>query len=125
MLSPLHPSLEPIPITPIPRSSVQVDDIAFMHVKGLDPKVLAGSYIGNSYDYAGTVWQNATGIAAEHFPKAVEKGIISDNGLQPTRKPRMDAKKTEEVMGVKFLSFEEQPKSVVEHFLELKGEEAE
>jgi nucleoside-diphosphate-sugar epimerase len=111
--------------TPLTGSSVHVDDVAFMHVKGLDPKVPAGSYIGNSDDYAGTVWQNATRIAAEHFPKAVEKGFLPNNGLQPTRKLRVDAKKTEEVMGVKFLSFEEQVKSVVEHFLELKGEKAE
>jgi hypothetical protein len=63
-----------------------------------------------------------TGIAAERFPKAVEKDILPNNGLQPTRKLRVDAKKTEEVMGVKFLSLGKQVKRVVEHFLELKGE---
>jgi hypothetical protein len=71
---------------PITGCSVHVDDVAFMHVKGLDLNVPAGSYIGNSDDYAGTVWQNATGIVAEHFPKPVEKGIFPNNGLQPTRK---------------------------------------
>ncbi|OQD91055.1 hypothetical protein PENANT_c001G04080 [Penicillium antarcticum] len=111
--------------SPIVGSSVHVDDVAFMHVKGLDPKVPAGSYIGNSDDYAGTFWQNATGITAEHFPKAVAKGILPNNGLQPTRKMGVDARKTEEVMGFKFLSFEEQVKSVVGHFLELKGEKTE
>jgi nucleoside-diphosphate-sugar epimerase len=111
--------------SPVVGSSVHVDDVAFMHVKGLDPKVPAGSYIANSDDYAGTVWQNATGIVAEHFPRAVEKGIFPNNGLQPTRKLRADARKTEEVMGFKFLSFEEQVKSVIGHLLELKGEKAE
>ncbi|KAJ5770048.1 NAD(P)-binding Rossmann-fold containing protein [Penicillium nucicola] len=111
--------------SPLVGSSVHVNDIAFMHVKGLDPKVPAGSYIGNSDDYAGTVWQNATAIVAEHFPKAVENGVFPNNGLQPTRKIRLDARKTEEVMGFKFLSYEEQVKSVVGHYLELKGEKAE
>jgi hypothetical protein len=37
---------------------------------------------------------------------------------------RVDARKTEEVMGFKFLSYEEQVKSVVAHYIELKGEEA-
>lgn len=111
--------------TPIVGSSVHVNDIAFMHVKALDPTVPAGSYIGNSDDYAGTVWQNATGIAAEHFPKAVARGILPNNGTQPTRKIRVNARRTEEVMGFKFLSFEEQVTSVVKHYLELKGEKAE
>ena len=110
---------------PIVGSSVHVNDIAFMHVKALDPSVPAGSYIGNSDDYAGTVWQNATGIVAEHFPNAVAHGILPNNGTQPTRKCRINARKTEEVMGFKFLSFEEQVTSVVKHFLELKGEKAE
>ncbi|KAJ5137481.1 putative oxidoreductase [Penicillium atrosanguineum] len=111
--------------TPITGSSVHVDDIAFMHVKALDPSVPAGSYIGNSDDYAGNVWQNATSIAAEHFPNAVARGILPNNGTQPTRKTRVNARKTEEIMGFKFLSFEEQVTSVVKHFLELKGENAE
>ncbi|KAJ6131557.1 hypothetical protein N7523_001263 [Penicillium sp. IBT 18751x] len=110
---------------PIVGCSVHVDDIAFMHVKALDPSVPAGSYIGNSDDYAGTVWQNATSIVAEHFPNAVARGILPNNGTQPTRKCRINARRTEEVMGFKFLSFEEQVTSVVKHFLELKGEKPE
>lgn len=111
--------------TPIVGSSVHVDDVAYMHVKALDPTVPAGSYIGHSDDYAGTVWQNATAITAEHFPKAVAKGILPNNGVQPTRKLRVNARTTEEVMQMKFLSYEEQVKSVVRHFLELKGEKPE
>jgi nucleoside-diphosphate-sugar epimerase len=111
--------------TPIVGTSVHVNDVAFMHVKALDPTVPAGSYISNSDDYAGTVWQNATSIAAEHFPKAVAKGILPNNGMQPTRKSRVNARRTEEVMGFKFLSYEDQVTSVVKHYLELKGEKAE
>lgn len=109
---------------PNPGTSVHVDDVAFMHVKALDPKVPAGSYVGNSDGYAGTVWQNATRIVAEHFPLAVSKGIVPNDGLQPTRRLRVDARKTEEIMGFRFLSYEEQVKSVVAHYIELKGVEA-
>ena len=109
---------------PNPGSSVHVNDVAFMHVKALDPKVPAGSYVGNSDGYAGTVWQNATRIVAENFPQAVAKGVLSNDGLQPTRRLRVDARKTEEIMGFKFLSYEEQVKSVVAHYIELKGEKA-
>lgn len=111
--------------SPVVGATVHLDDIAFMHVKALDPKILAGSYVGNSEGYAGTVWQNATRIVAENFPKAVAKGIFPNDGTQPTRRLRVDARRTEEVMGFKFLSFEEQVKSVVSHYLELRGEKAE
>ncbi|OBT40675.1 hypothetical protein VE00_08683 [Pseudogymnoascus sp. WSF 3629] len=107
---------------PTPGISVHVDDVAFMHVKALDPKVPAGSYVGNSDGYAGTVWQNATRIVAEHFPQAVTKRVVPNDGLQPTRRLRVDARKTEEIMGFRFLSYEEQVKSVVAHYIELKGE---
>ncbi|KAI9040286.1 uncharacterized protein KD926_008376 [Aspergillus affinis] len=121
----IAPVLGANPDTSLTGPSIHVDDVAFMHVKGLDSNVPAGSYIDNSDNYAGTVWQNVTGIAAEHFLKAVEKGILPNNGLQPIWKLGMNAKESEEVMGLKFLSFEEQVKSVVEHFLELKSEKAE
>jgi hypothetical protein len=45
--------------------------------------------------------------------------------VQPTRKVRLNARRTEEVMNFKSLSFEEQIRSVVKHFIELKGEKAE
>lgn len=106
-------------------ASVHVDDISFMHVKALDPEIPAGDYVGNSDDYAGTVWQNATRIVDENFPKAVANGILPNDGLSPTRRLRLNARKVEEIMGFKFLSFEEQVKSVVTHYLELRGEKAE
>jgi nucleoside-diphosphate-sugar epimerase len=109
---------------PVVGASVHVDDVAFMHVKALDSKIPAGTYVGNSDGYAGTVWQNATRIVAERFPKAVAKGIFPNDGLQPTRRLRVDATKTEKVMDFKFLSYEEQVNSVVSHYLELRGEDS-
>ncbi|KAJ5647836.1 putative oxidoreductase [Penicillium lividum] len=104
----------------VPGASVHVDDVALMHVKALDSKVPAGSYIGNSGGKAGTVWQDATAIVAQAFPEAVAKGILPNDGLQPTKKFRIDAQETEKVMGMKFLDYTYQVKSIVNHFLELK-----
>jgi hypothetical protein len=70
------------------------------------------------------VWQNATRIVAEYFPQAVAKGVFPNDGLQPTVRLRVDARKTEEIMRFKFLSYEDQVKSVVAHYIELKGEKA-
>jgi nucleoside-diphosphate-sugar epimerase len=100
-------------------ATVHVDDIALMHLKALDVAIPAGHYVGNSEGYAGTVWDNAARIVAEHFPDAVSKGVLKIDGKQGTRRMRIDASETENVMGFKFKSFEEQVKSVVQHYLDL------
>lgn len=106
-------------------ASVHVDDVAFIHVKALDPSVPAALYIANSEGYAGTVWQNATRIIAEIFPKAVAKNLLSREGKQPTLRTRIDASLAEQTFGLKFMGFDEQVKSVVQHYLQLLGEKAE
>lgn len=90
-----------------------------MHVKALDSKIPAGTYIANSEGYAGTVWQNATRIVAENYPEAVKNGTFVNNGIQETRRGRVDASRSEEVFGFRFLNFEDQVKSVALHYLEL------
>lgn len=95
-----------------------------MHVNALSPKVPSGTYIANSGGDAGTVWQTATEIVAKNFPQAVAKGFLANNGVEDTRRGRIDATRSEEVFGFKFLGFEEQVKSVVAHYLELIGEVA-
>jgi len=94
--------------------------VAFMHVKALDPQIPAGTYIANG---EGTTWQDATRIVAEKFPEAVAKGILPNNGIQGTRAAKIDGKRSEELFGLKFRSFEEQVESVVGHYLELHGEQ--
>ena len=111
--------------SPLPSTSVHVDDVAFMHVKALDPSIAAAFYIADSEGYAGTVWQNASRIIAEAFPKAVAKGLVSIEGIQPTNRSRIDATLAEETFGFKFLGYDEQVRSVVKHYLELLGEKAE
>ena len=108
---------------PVVGASVHVDDVAFMHVKALDEGVEAGSYISNSEGEKGTVWQDAVGVVEREFANAVEEGVLKVDGVQGTRKLKVDARREERVMGFKFKSFEEQVRSVVEHYLELKGKE--
>lgn len=100
-------------------ATVHVDDVALMHFKALDNAIPAGHYIANSEGYGGTVWDNAARIVAEHFPDAVSKGILKIDGKQGTRRMRIDASETEKVMEFKFKSFDEQVKSVVQHYLDL------
>ena len=90
-----------------------------MHIKALDSKILAGTYIANSEWYTGTVWQNATRIVAENYPGAVKNGTFVNSGIQETRRGRVDPSKSEEVFGLKLLDFEDQVKSVALHYLEL------
>lgn len=106
-------------------ATVHVDDVARMHVKALDSKVPAGTYIGNSEGYAGIVWNNVPRIVAENYPKAAEKGILKIDGELTTSRLRIDASQTEEIMGFRFLNLEEQVKSVASQYLELLGERAE
>ncbi|TVY81226.1 NAD-dependent epimerase/dehydratase [Lachnellula suecica] len=107
--------------SPLVGASVHVNDVAYMHVKALSPEIPAGSYVGNSEGEKGTVWQDATRFAAKHFPQAVQAKVVPNDGTQPTRRLRIDVTREERVMGFVFMSFEEQVKSVVEHYLELKG----
>ncbi|KAK9360709.1 hypothetical protein V1504DRAFT_453712 [Lipomyces starkeyi] len=53
-------------------ASLHVKDIAFMHVKALEQKVQAGTYIGNYEGATGTVWQDAMSIVASAHPKAAK-----------------------------------------------------
>jgi len=107
----------------IPGATVHVDDVAYMHVKALDEAVPASTYLAVSEGYAGTLWGNAGRIVAENFPQAVQKGILRVDGDQPSRRTRFDSSKSEDVMGFKFQNYEAQVKSVVQHYLELLGED--
>jgi hypothetical protein len=63
------------------------------------------------------------GVIGREFKKAVEQGVLKDDGVQLTRRLRIDARRGEEVMGFTFKGYEEQVRSVVGHYLELKGKE--
>jgi len=107
--------------------SVHNEDVARTHVDALDTDRIPGntSYILHSNNPAetldGTNWKDTTEIVARLFPEAVKKGIIPNDGTGQSLPYRMDASKTEKTFGFTHLSFEEQVKSVVGHYLELLG----
>ncbi|EHK96112.1 NAD(P)-binding Rossmann-fold containing protein [Glarea lozoyensis ATCC 20868] len=109
---------------PTPSTSVHVRDVAWLHVHSLDPKIEGNqNFLAVSEGERGTVWEEAIEIVKRNFPKAVEKGILPNNKPAQTKRTKVDASRTEKVFGFKFLSYEEQVKSVVEQYLTLLGEE--
>jgi hypothetical protein len=107
----------------IPSTSVHVWDVANLHVRALDPKIEGNqSFLAVSEGARGTVWSDAIGIVNRNFPEAVKNGILPNTGSTPTKRTKVDASRTERVFGVKFLSYEEQVKSVVTQYLTLLGQ---
>ena len=74
----------------------------------------------SSLTNAPCVWQDVTGIVAREFKEEVEEGAVPNDGIKGTLPVVIDAGKTERGLGVKFMGFEEQVKSVVGQYLELK-----
>lgn len=106
-------------------SSVSVHDTAKIHVLALDPKIEGNqNFITAGDGVEGVVWEDALEIVKRKFPEAVKSGVLPLGGKQPTRKVRVDAKRTEEVFGIKFEGLEEQVESVVGHYLKLVEVEA-
>ncbi|KAL5344871.1 hypothetical protein ACLOAV_010268 [Pseudogymnoascus australis] len=111
--------------SPMVGCTVHVDDVARAHVSTLDLKVPGnGHFVLNSGELNGTVWGDAINIVARNYPKAVAAGILPNNGAITTMKIPINASKAEKALGIKFLSYEEQIKSVTGHYLELVGAEA-
>ena len=52
---------------------------------------------------------------------AVAAGTLPNNGPRATLPFKLDTRKAEEVFGIEFIGFEDQVKSVTEHYLELVG----
>lgn len=107
----------------VPSTSVHVADVARLHVEALNPGIEGGeNFLAISEGERGTVWEEAKEIVDRNFPEAVKKGILPNDGPAKTKRTKTDASRTEEVFGFKFLSYEEQVKSVVKQYLTLLGE---
>jgi nucleoside-diphosphate-sugar epimerase len=109
----------------VPSTSVHVEDVAKLHVLALDTDKIPGnqSFLAMSDgEKWGTTWGDAIEIVNRHFPEAVKKGVLPNTGLTPTKRTRVDVRRTEEVFGIKFQGYEEQVKSLVGQYLMLKGE---
>lgn len=112
---------------PWPGASVHSDDVAYVHVAALDPKIGGGESLFATWNKSakgdGTRWQDVTEIVDRNFPEEVKKGLLSTEAKIGTTGMFFDAKPTEEKLGFRFKGFEEQVKSVVGHYLELVGQE--
>jgi len=107
---------------PLPGTSVHVNDVAWLHVQALDPKIPGNqNFPANSHGLEGVVYDDALRIVAQHYPDAVAKGLLPINGTQPTKKVKFDASRTEETFGMKFESFEEQLRSLTDQYIKLKA----
>ncbi|KAI8941571.1 hypothetical protein NX059_002786 [Plenodomus lindquistii] len=99
--------------------SVHVDDVARLHVNALKPSVPGNQRLMcSSEGPKGTTWDDAKEIAQRLYSKQVSDGLLDLSGTTPSKPLRLDSSKSEEVLGRKFLGFEEQVKSVVDHYIE-------
>ncbi|KAF2453662.1 hypothetical protein BDY21DRAFT_292582 [Lineolata rhizophorae] len=97
-------------------ASVHLDDVARIHIGAMTID-LKGSLAGKVEN--DTTWEDAKDIAAKNFPDAVAKGVLPNTGSQPTLPLMIDSRETEKAFGFKHLSYEEEVKSVIQHYLEL------
>ncbi|KAM0513622.1 hypothetical protein ACHAPE_007672 [Trichoderma viride] len=105
---------------PINGNSVHVEDVAQLHVAGLDSKIPGNqAYFATSDGIKGTIYEDGIDIIKKHFSEDIAQGRLNTTGKLPTITIRIDASKTEETFGMKFIGFEGQVKSVVKQFLEI------
>ncbi|KAL1793839.1 hypothetical protein ACET3X_007260 [Alternaria dauci] len=99
--------------------AVHLDDVARAHVDALNPKISGNQRLLCTYGgLEGVQWDGAKDIAKRLYGKQVSEGLFPLTGSTPTRPIRLDASETEKVLGWKFKSFEEQVKSVADHYVE-------
>jgi hypothetical protein len=63
------------------------------------------------------------GIVARHFPEAVGRGDLPNNGSTPSVLTILDTSKTQETFGLKLATFEESVVGVIGHYLGLLEKE--
>ncbi|KAG9258099.1 uncharacterized protein F5Z01DRAFT_670749 [Emericellopsis atlantica] len=103
-------------------ATVHINDVARAHIDALNPAFKGNrNYLCSSGGLDGTTWEDAKEIVRRNFPKAVADGTLPLEGTQPSRPLRLDVSETEKTFGWKFANYEEQVKSLVEHYLELLG----
>lgn len=91
-------------------------DVARVHVLALDPKVSGSQSFVTS---TSIVWEDALEVLRSEFPTAVQAGLLSVDGKQPTQAVNFDGSRTESVLGIKFAPFQELVRQVATRYLEL------
>ena len=109
---------------PLATASAAVEDVALMHVLSCDVQKVKGNQavvFAKSFDF-----DDIPRVAADKFPKAVEKGWIRSGGGGVVKVMDVDISKAEQVFGIKLRSFEDMVESLVGQWVEvLEKEEAE
>ena len=96
--------------------------MAFVHIAALDAKINGNRNFGVNYlGEKPYEWNDGVDIIKKHFPNEVEKGIFPLGGSQRSLIVPFDASKTEEVLGFKFKSSEEQIVSLAGHYAEVSA----
>jgi nucleoside-diphosphate-sugar epimerase len=104
---------------------VHVADVARAHVDAVDDALVPGNseYILCSNTPEGVVWdQEIKRIARQYFPTDVENKTLPLEGSLGTVKWRLDALRSEKVLGWQFTSFEETMRGLLEQYLQLRPE---
>lgn len=105
---------------PLIGVSVHVYDAARAHVDALNPSIPGNRRLMcSSGGLQGTIWDDAKEIVQRLYSKQVSDGLLPLGGTTPSRPIRLDSSETEQLLGWKFAGFEEQVKSVVDHYIEL------
>ncbi|KAG6142048.1 hypothetical protein E4U38_006109 [Claviceps purpurea] len=112
-------------ITVMGGNSVHLDDVAELHVRALDENLTTGNE--TIIAAAGPMrWSDCFDIVQRRFPKECAEGVFPfDDILRPsTSAVNVDNSKAKRLLGREFKTYEEQVVSVVEHYLELRGQRA-
>lgn len=104
----------------LPGGTVYIDDVAKIEVLSLNQKINGNQgFLLSSHGLEGTTWNDTIEIVKKNFPQEVTNGLFKLDGMQPAKKLKIDSSRTEDVFGFKLASYEEQVKSVIEHYIEL------
>ncbi|ETN37119.1 uncharacterized protein HMPREF1541_08109 [Cyphellophora europaea CBS 101466] len=103
-----------------PGITCHLNDVVDVHVAALDVEGLDGhqNFAVNWDHEADVQYDDAKDLVRKWFPEAVEKGILPCKGATTTFKCPIDARRTEEMFGIKFKGFEEMVRYGVEGFLD-------
>lgn len=103
---------------PLPAMFCHLDDVAYVHIASLDPKIQGNRNFGVNYTASPSTWEDAFDIVRKHFPNEVKSGLLPLDGSQPGFGVPFDATKTEKAFGIKFKSFEQQILDLVGYYVE-------
>ncbi|OCL04145.1 NAD dependent epimerase/dehydratase [Glonium stellatum] len=103
----------------IASATVLLEDVARAHVGALMPHVEGGrSYVLSQ----STRWERVREVVAREFPEAVQKRVLPNCGNAETHVVEIEVGDTEEAFGFRHAGLEEQVRSVVGHYLELRAQ---